>query len=45
MYLTTSSIALMPARERDSLARRLRVLLRGRYRIPIRVELAWTRLR
>jgi SAM-dependent methyltransferase len=45
MYLTTSSIALLHAEERDVLARRLRGLLRGRYRIPIRVELAWTRLR
>jgi hypothetical protein len=44
MYLTTSSIALLPADERESLGRKLRGLLRGRYRIPIRVELAWTRL-
>ncbi len=43
MYLTGSSIALLPAGERDALGARLRELLSGRYRIPIRVELAWTR--
>jgi len=44
MYLTGSSIALLPRDERDALGNRLRELLGGRYRIPISVELAWTRL-
>ncbi len=44
-YLTGSSIAVLPDEEREVLAARLRALLRGRYRIPIRVELAWTRRR
>jgi ubiquinone/menaquinone biosynthesis C-methylase UbiE len=45
MYLTGSSIALLAEAERDALGARLRELLGGRYRIPISVELAWTRLR
>lgn len=44
LYLTTSSIALLPEFERDALGARLLDLLDGRYRLPIRVELAWTRL-
>lgn len=45
LYLTVSSIAVLPDDQRDALAARLRELLSGPYRLPIRVELAWTRLR
>ncbi len=45
LYLTGSSIAVLTDEERAALSARLRKLVKGRYRIPIRVELAWTRLR
>jgi SAM-dependent methyltransferase len=45
LYLTGSSIAVLSDDERAALSVRLRRLLSGRrYCIPIRVELAWTRL-
>jgi SAM-dependent methyltransferase len=44
MYLTGSSIAVLTDDERAALSVRLRRLVKGRYRIPIRVDLAWTRL-
>jgi ubiquinone/menaquinone biosynthesis C-methylase UbiE len=44
LYTTTSSLAVMPARERDALAAELNRLVRGRFSIPVSVLLAWTRL-
>jgi SAM-dependent methyltransferase len=44
LYLTTSSIAALPLDERDRLVDRLGTLLGGTYRLPLRTELAWTRL-
>jgi ubiquinone/menaquinone biosynthesis C-methylase UbiE len=44
LYLTGSSIAVLSDDERAALSVRLRQLLSGRYRVPIRVELAWTQL-
>jgi SAM-dependent methyltransferase len=44
LYLTTSSLAVMPSRERDELARELTRLVRGSFTIPVQVVLAWTRL-
>jgi SAM-dependent methyltransferase len=44
MYATTSSLAALPEAERTSLLARARPLLTGPYRLPIRVELTWTRL-
>lgn len=44
MYQTTSSIAVLPERERAALVAELRPLLAGPYALPIRVELTWTRL-
>jgi ubiquinone/menaquinone biosynthesis C-methylase UbiE len=44
MYQTTSSIAALPEDERRELAARVRPLLSSTYRLPIRVELTWTRL-
>lgn len=45
LFLTSSSIAALNEDDRDELASELRILLSGRYRLPITVELAWTRLR
>jgi SAM-dependent methyltransferase len=45
MYATTSSIAVLPEDERNELVANVRPLLAGPYRLPIRVELTWTRLR
>jgi SAM-dependent methyltransferase len=45
LYLTTSSIAALPAGERDELGRRLTRLLDGPYRLPVTTELVWTRRR
>jgi len=44
MYATTSSLAVLPAGERATLLRLVRPLLSGPYRLPITVELTWTRL-
>ncbi len=44
MYETTSSLAALSARERRELTGKVRPLLLPTYRLPIRVELTWTRL-
>ena len=44
MYSTTSSLAALPEAERQALFARVRPLLEGPYRLPLRHELAWTRL-
>jgi len=44
LYQTTSSMAALPEHERAALVAALRPLLDGRYVLPIRVELTWTRL-
>ena len=44
LYSTTSSLAALPPEERASLFERVRPLLAGRYRLPLRHELVWTRL-
>ena len=45
MYSTTSSLAALPEQERAALFTRIRPLLAGPYRLPIKHELSWTRLR
>ena len=44
LYATTSSLAALPPEERASLFERVRPLLAGPYRLPLRHELVWTRL-
>lgn len=44
LYATTSSLAALPHEERATLLAEVRPHLDGPYRLPIRVELAWTRL-
>jgi len=44
LYATTSSLAVLPEVERVTLLAQVRPLLAGPYRLPIRVELTWTRL-
>jgi SAM-dependent methyltransferase len=44
LYSTTSSLAALPRDERSALFAGVRPLLRGRYRLPIKYELTWTRL-
>ena len=44
LYSTTSSLAALPPEERASLFERVRPLLVGPYRLPLRHELVWTRL-
>jgi SAM-dependent methyltransferase len=44
LYSTTSSLAALPAEDRDALFAQVRPLLEGPYRLPLRHELAWTRL-
>ena len=44
MYSTTSSFAVLPDDERTALFDRVRPLLAGSYRLPIKHELTWTRL-
>lgn len=44
LYSTTSSLAALPAGEREALFARVRPLLAGPYLLPLRHELAWTRL-
>jgi hypothetical protein len=45
MYSTTSSLAALPQAEREALMAHVRPLLSATYRLPITVELTWTRLR
>jgi SAM-dependent methyltransferase len=45
LYSTTSSLASLPAGERAALFAEVRPLLAGPYRLPLRHELTWTRLR
>jgi ubiquinone/menaquinone biosynthesis C-methylase UbiE len=45
LYCSTSSIATLPEAERSALRRRLVGLLSGEYRLPVEIELVWTRLR
>ena len=44
LYSTTSSLAALPPEERASQFERVRPLLDGPYRLPLRHELVWTRL-
>src|SRR5262245_40012486 len=44
LYSTTSSLAALPPDERSALFERVRPLLAGPYRLPLRHELVWTRL-
>jgi SAM-dependent methyltransferase len=44
LYSTTSSLAALPPAEREPLFDRVRPLLAGPYRLPLRHELIWTRL-
>jgi SAM-dependent methyltransferase len=44
LYSTTSSLAALPDDEREALFARVRPLLGGSYRLPLRHELTWTRL-
>jgi SAM-dependent methyltransferase len=44
LYSTTSSLAVLPAGERDAILSRARPLLPGPYRLPVKHELTWTRL-
>jgi SAM-dependent methyltransferase len=44
LYCSTSSIASLDEAERSTLHRRLLGVLAGHYRLPIEVELVWTRL-
>jgi SAM-dependent methyltransferase len=44
LYSTTSSFAALPSEERATLLGRALPLLAGRYRLPIKHELTWTRL-
>jgi SAM-dependent methyltransferase len=44
MYSTQSSFAVLPDDERTELFARVRPLLSGRYRLPIKHQLTWTRL-
>jgi SAM-dependent methyltransferase len=44
LYSTTSSLAALLPAERDALFARVRPLLTGPYRLPLRHELTWTRL-
>jgi ubiquinone/menaquinone biosynthesis C-methylase UbiE len=43
LYLTTSSLAVMPGDERDELASELNRLVRGSFAIPVQIQMAWTR--
>ena len=44
LYSTTSSLAALSGDERAALFARVRPLLAGPYRLPLRHELTWTRL-
>jgi len=45
LYSTTSSLALLPAEEREALFAQVRPLLGDSYRLPLKHELTWTRLK
>lgn len=45
MYSTTSSLAVLPKDDRAALFDRIRPSLAGPYRLPVKHELTWTRLR
>jgi SAM-dependent methyltransferase len=45
MYSTTSSLAALPGEERAELFGRVRPLLGDSYRLPVKHQLTWTRLR
>ena len=44
LYSTTSSLAAISREERDALFAKVRTLLAGPYRLPLKHELTWTRL-
>ena len=44
LYSTTSALATLPADEREALFFRVRPLLAGPYRLPLKHDLTWTRL-
>ena len=44
LYSTTSALATLPPLERDELFGRVRPLLEGPYRLPLKHDLKWTRL-
>ena len=44
LYSTTSSFASLPVDKREALFRRVRPLLAGPYRLPLKHDLTWTRL-
>jgi len=44
LYSTTSALATLPANEREALFARVRPLLAGPYRLPLKHDLTWTRL-
>jgi SAM-dependent methyltransferase len=44
LYSTTSSLAAISREEREALVAEVRPLLTGRYRLPLKHELTWTRL-
>jgi ubiquinone/menaquinone biosynthesis C-methylase UbiE len=45
LFCSTSSIASLDPAEREDLRARVLLLLSGEYRLPLEVELVWTRLR
>ena len=45
LYSTVSGVASLGAEERAEVTQRLRAVLSGRYRLPVKTELYWTRLR
>jgi len=44
LYSTTSALATLPDEEREALFDRVRLLLAGPYRLPLKHDLKWTRL-
>ena len=44
LYFTTSAFASLPPNEREALFNRVRPLLAGPYRLPLKHDLTWTRL-
>jgi SAM-dependent methyltransferase len=44
LYSTTSSLAAIPREEREAIFAAVRPLLAGPYRLPLKLELTWTRL-
>jgi SAM-dependent methyltransferase len=44
LYSTTSALATLPVTEREALFDRVRPLLAGPYRLPLKHDLTWTRL-